>query len=51
MNLLPIPPGSLGVIDGIVVREIRIPSKYCPLKQSENGKKWIFNVIGIIYCR
>ena len=37
MNLLPIPYGYLGIIDWIYVREIRIPSKSCSLKQPENG--------------
>ena len=39
MNLLPIPYGYLGIIDGIYVREIRIPSKSRPLKHPENGPK------------
>ena len=37
MNLLPIPCGSLGIIDGTYVREFRIPSKSRPLKNLENG--------------
>ena len=37
INLLPIPYGSLGIIDEIYVREIRISSKSRPLKNPENG--------------
>ena len=37
INLLPISYGPLGIIDGIYVREIRIPSKSRPTKHPENG--------------
>ena len=31
--------GYLGIIDGIYAKEIRIPSKPRPLKQTENGSE------------
>ena len=37
MLVFPIPKGSLGIIDGIYVKEIRIPSKPCLLNHHEYG--------------
>ena len=37
INILPFPYGSLGIIDGIYVREIRIPSKSRLTKHPKNG--------------